>query len=559
MKAIILNSGGYDSVVMINSLLNSTDNEYISLFFNYGQRNMKLERECARKVADKFNLEHIEVDLPKLTWSNSTLCDSKSKTFIEYLEMRNVIFLSYALSLAESKGATSIYSAILVNGTYTDTNKDFIEATKKYFNHFGINFETPFSNLDKDDLGYLARAFHIEKGDFFSCNQPVRNKPCNKCGDCQTINEIYDVIINNNTTIKEWVQNGITDKFRELYINAPIYEARLLINNKCQFDCKHCFYGFDSTLQPDLSFEEMCGVIDQVAKVSSIKNIHFSGKEPLYNDLIFKYAEYIRDKYPHLTYDVVTNGVALPKYAEKLKESGFRKVYLSVDDVDPNNLTIRPVGSFIINNIKLLQSHNIPVEVFLDAHKGNVSKIKDMILYLHQDLGINEFFVRTVCPLGKGRTLDNILTVRDMEQLHLDLKSIRGAEDLTIAFHTQSGFTRAILEKFEETGESSELFEDINYVADTSFPYVTPHLRLFAEFFCSPCEDQITITSDGYLLGCATEVSSKNYDKISGGNIRDNSLGELILNKRKMSLRILDNQNGDNIKPCYHTFYKIQQ
>lgn len=552
-KAIILNSGGFDSVVMINSLVNTTDTEFISLFFNYGQRNMKLERECARKVAEKFNLQHIEIDLPKLSWSNSTLCDKKNPTFVEYLEMRNVIFLSYAMSLAESVKAEAIYSAILVNGKYTDTNKDFIEATRTYLNHFNIRFETPFSTRDKDDLGYLARAYDITKEDFFTCNNPKGKKPCNKCGDCLALNEIYDVIVDNNTTIKEWVKNGVTDRFKHLYLTNPIGEARLLINNKCQFDCKHCFYGFDETISPDLSFEEMCGVIDQIAEIKSIKNIHFSGKEPLYNDLIFKYAEYIKEKHPHLTYDVVTNGVALPKYAEKIKEHGFRKVYLSVDDVDPNNLTIRPVGSFIINNIKLLQSHDIPVEVFLDAHKGNVSKIKDMIIYLHEEFKINEFFVRTVCPLGKGKTLNNILDVADMEQLHLDLKSIRGAEDLTIAFHTQSGFTKAILEK----EEGSELLNDICFVADTSFPYVTPHLRLFAEFFCSPCEDQITITSDGYLLGCATEVSSKNYDKISGGNVRDYSLSKLISIKRKMSLQMLDRQKGENIRPCYHTFYKI--
>ena len=206
-----------------------------------------------------------------------------------------------------------------------------------------------------------------------------------------------------------------------------------------------------------------------------------------------------------------------------------------------------------MDNIKLLQSHNIPVEVFLDVHKGNVAKIKDMILYLHEELSIDDFFVRTVCPLGNGKTLNNIVTVADLEQLHLDLKSIRGREDLTIAFYTHSGFTRAILDK----EEGSELLDDINFVADSSFPYVTPHLRLFTEFFCSPCEDQITITSDGYLLGCATEVSSKHYDKISGGNVRENSLEELIHNKRIMSLKILDNQKGDNIRPCYHTFYKI--
>lgn len=554
-KAIILNSGGFDSVVMIHSLMNTTDNEYTSLFFNYGQRNLERERDCAKGVADKFNLEHIEIEIPRLDWSKSTLCDTTvDKEFVEYLEMRNVIFLSYALSLAESKGATEIYSAILFGGTYTDTKKEFIEATSSYFKYFGIDFKTPFDNVDKEELGHLARAFDIKRNEFFSCNRPTQdNKECGECGDCLAIDDVYNNIITNDTPIKEWLQNGVSDRFKKLFMNSPIYEARLLINNKCQFDCKHCFYGFDETKVPDLSFEEMCGVIDQVAKLDGIQNIHFSGKEPLYNDLIFKYADYIRTNYPHLTYDVVTNGLSIPKYAKLIKEHGFKKVYLSVDDIVNETLTIRPIGDHIVKNIELLQEQGVDIEIFLDCHKGNYIHARSIIEYLHHVIGVNTFFVRTVAPIGKGRTFDKVLNVEELEKLYELLKGIDSKKDLSITFYTHSGFTKAVI----DADHDSELLKDLYLVADTSYPYINSHLKLFTEFYCSPCEDQITITSDGYLLGCATEVSSKNYDKISGGNVREYDLPKLIEAKRKMSLSILDKQRGDNIRPCFHTFYKI--
>ena len=93
-------------------------------------------------------------------------------------------------------------------------------------------------------------------------------------------------------------------------------------------------------------------------------------------------------------------------------------------------------------------------------------------------------------------------------------------------------------------------------VAETSNSRVSRYLDLITEFYCSPGDNQVTVTSDGYLLGCATEVSSKVYAKLSGGNLRDINLKEAISNKRKQSLDYLRKVEG-KITPCYHSFYKI--
>ena len=61
MKVIALNSGGFDSVVMINDLL-SYDYEVVSLFFNWGQPNYELEKLCAEKIGARCS-EHIEVNI----------------------------------------------------------------------------------------------------------------------------------------------------------------------------------------------------------------------------------------------------------------------------------------------------------------------------------------------------------------------------------------------------------------------------------------------------------------------------------------------------------------
>lgn len=554
MKSIILNSGGFDSVVLIHALcLNNTETEYTSLFFNYGQRNLEQERKSAIKVAEKFDLKHYEITIPRLPWSNSDLLsEGSTENFVEYVEMRNVIFLSYALSLAESIGAEEINSAILYGGTYTDTNESFINNTRDYFKSFGIKFNTLFDSLTKIQLGYLARTYGIQQDDFFTCNKPVKGKPCGECNDCKDLEYVFNEIIANNYPVKELVTNGLTPKFKELFMKSPITEARLLINNKCQFKCSHCFYGFDETLDTEFTEHEMYKVIDEIASIPSINNIHFSGKEPLVNEDIFKYTKYIKEHHPRLTFDVVTNGVNVAKYIDQLKD--FKKVYISVDNLNEQEMKIRPRGNHVLGTLQTLLDHNIKTEVFLDMHKGNYKNIKSMVIFLSEVYDIKEFFIRTVCPLGQGKSLENILSASELEYVYKELKYLDLAEDVTFTFCMQTGFTKAML---EYEGES-ELQEDIEYVYSTSFSKVTPHMTLLTELYCGSCESQITITSDGYLLGCGTEVSSPKYTKISGGRLLDVPLQDLIENKKKKTLDILERQ-GDTLKPCPHTFYKISQ
>lgn len=558
-KAIILNSGGFDSVTMINMLATANkDTDFISLFFDYGQNILEEERKCARGVANKFNLEHMEVKLPKIQWSNSAMFNhtKEIKEGSEYLEMRNVIFLSYALSLAESVGADSIYLAILKDGTFPDTKESFVFTTREYFTDtFNIDLETPFLHFDKKDISYIARGHNVQPTDFFSCNFATGDKPCGVCGDCLALDSVYDVL-SNNTPIKEWCKNGLTPTFETLFMQSPIDEVRLLINNKCQFNCSHCFYGFTKTTSPDLSFEEMCKVIDQSYQLG-VKNIHFSGKEPLFDGTIFKYAKYIKEHYPKMTYDVVTNGVNVGKYINDLEREGFKKVYLSVDSLDTSKLSIRPKGDFILYNIEMLHQHNIEVEIFIDIHKNNYKNIPSMVKFLNEEYGVEKFFIRTVCPIGSAKNLDTIINVEELAEVYeelkyLDVKAL--GQNLDMVFYTHSGFTKALLENEELI--DSDLWEDLMIVAETSNSRVSRYLDLITEFYCSPGDNQVTVTSDGYLLGCATEVSSKVYAKLSGGNLRDINLKEAISNKRKQSLDYLRKVEG-KITPCYHSFYKI--
>ncbi|MBO8161097.1 MAG: 7-cyano-7-deazaguanine synthase [Thermosipho sp. (in: Bacteria)] len=555
-KVIVLNSGGFDSVVLIKWLAQQKY-DIVSIFFDYEQRNVKQEREKARKVAKEVKAEHIEIKLPKFEWSNNSLYDKSLGIDIknQYIHMRNLIFLSYAISVAESKKINKIYSAIINarENTYSDTSIKFINAFNDFVNKFGIEFKTPFSELSKVHLGYIARVLDIKKNDFFSCNTPKDNgEPCGKCGDCKSLDYIVTNILEDSIPIHTYFRANLNpdEKFKKLFRNSKIKELRLLNTDKCQFNCKHCFYGFDKMKGNQLTIEEYKNIIDQANELG-IENIHFSGREPLCDENIFEIMAYIKQNYSDMTYDLVTNGVYIERYIDRLKELEVNKIFVSIDNL--KDLKIRPTIKGVIDAIDLIQNKEIPLEVFIDIHKGNKNQIKDIIYKLYKEYNVRNFHVRPISPLGRGKNIINeIIDAKELDEVFKDLINLN-LDNVIIEFAIKNVWTKKLLERnYTLSNYLYDLIDTTNNIVG--------NIVLLPEFYCSRFESQITLTPDGYILGCATEISSIHYDKISVGNIRELPLKKLIKLGKEQSLKMIDKQhkNKNYNGSCYHTFYKLK-
>ena len=193
-KVILLNSGGFDSTVLFYDLIRQ-EKKVLSLFFDYGQNNKRKEFSCVKRMCKKFGQEFKIIKLPLFDWSNSSVikkqrgvADEKN----EYLEMRNLVFLSYAVSVAESMGVTKIFMA-LVKCTYDlkDTSTAFIDI----FNSLttgacNIEVVTPFNTNTKSELGVISKTLGITKRSYFSCNFPQRGRPCGVCCKCTELSKL---------------------------------------------------------------------------------------------------------------------------------------------------------------------------------------------------------------------------------------------------------------------------------------------------------------------------------------------------------------------------------
>ena len=535
-KVVLLNSGGFDSIILYHEL-KSKGLQVESLFFNYGQRNLEQEKACALRADPNLK----EVTLPAFSWSSSVLVDASNKdSSSQYLEFRNLIFLSYALSYAESIGAKSIYVAMLKSHGYKDTSETFLRLFNELSSQCGdIHLIAPYQEYAKPDLFSRAIEYGVIYSDFFSCNVPNSSgKPCGVCPDCVTLIDFYTKI-----PAHYWIRakHKPSFAFSSAFMNYPVFEARLLTNNLCNFSCPHCFYGFKEMSDKQISMDRMKQVIADCIDLG-IRNFHFSGKEPLVETSIFEYAKHIRSLNKFVTFDVVTNGYFVKKYAETLKELGFSKVYLSVDGYEERS--IRKAGSYIYEAIEALQRVGVPLQIFLDLHSGNCANAGQIIRSFHEECGVNDFYARATKPLGGGKTFDLIPTAQDIESAYQSLSSLDFLEDVSLTFYVNQFIFRELADNATIRADWKK-YED--YILGS--PYPKRLVNLVVELYCSAFESSITITPDGYVLGCATELANPRYAELYG-RLSVDELRHAIKIGRQVALRRI--KNGEGKFTCYH-------
>lgn len=195
-KIVVLNSGGFDSIVLMNYLHTiQGENEIYSLHFLYGANNEKQQLECVNKVCEKVGAVSKVIQLPKIDWTQSNFFGSEEiDRGSQYLEYRNLIFLSYALSYAESIGAERVYLALLNHHDYPDTTIEFLQGLNSFSEPAsGIGIDAPFIFDNKVRLAHISKYLGITKEDYFSCDNPQNDgTPCGVCSDCVALREIFE-------------------------------------------------------------------------------------------------------------------------------------------------------------------------------------------------------------------------------------------------------------------------------------------------------------------------------------------------------------------------------
>ncbi|MCK9596951.1 7-cyano-7-deazaguanine synthase [Candidatus Pacearchaeota archaeon] len=209
--AIILCSGGIDSVVTAYYTKRVLGYKRLKIvFFDYGQRSLINEEFFSKLCGKNIGADFIKI---RLNWlseisnslinknkkvkkiSKKNLKDTKKESEKYYVPCRNLLFLSYALALAESiyikeKKDCDIFVGFKCEGeeSYPDTTNEFVRrlnnlSEKGCSGNFKII--APLIKKDKEDIIILGKKLGVDFRKTFSCYiSDKKKKHCGKCLAC---------------------------------------------------------------------------------------------------------------------------------------------------------------------------------------------------------------------------------------------------------------------------------------------------------------------------------------------------------------------------------------
>jgi 7-cyano-7-deazaguanine synthase len=202
-KAICLLSGGLDSTVSLY-VARSEGYSPIALSIEYGQRHFR-EISVARALTKALVVPHYFAAL-SMPWKGSALLDAKiklpagrdEKTMsgeipVTYVPGRNSVFLSMAMSCAETENAEAIFigANVLDYSGYPDCRPEYLQAfadammrgTKAGVEGRKVEIKAPLIELTKKDIVLLGQKLGVPFETTWSC-YAGDDKPCGVCDSC---------------------------------------------------------------------------------------------------------------------------------------------------------------------------------------------------------------------------------------------------------------------------------------------------------------------------------------------------------------------------------------
>jgi MoaA/NifB/PqqE/SkfB family radical SAM enzyme len=473
--------------------------------------------------------------------------DRMTATKEEYISQRNLLFIVKAMQYAEVVGIKKIYIAVIdpekEEGRFVDTSPEFIAKMNEVAKLSGIEILAPFVNMNKWDVFLKSREYGIDLDSTWSCNFPTQTEngleECGECGNCKLREAMY-------TPVLAWADDGLRPgkRFERAVMKQPVTEVRMLINDKCNTQCKHCFYGDYHVGSDDaLTYSKWMDFMCEAAQYG-ITNFHFAGKEPFYDDGIFKFTYFIKNMLSdyNVTYDAVTNGINVKKYINEIVDAGFSRVCVSFDD----RVGGRTREKTSIGYMEELINHEVPTAAFITLTNSNKNNIMKNIEYLDK-IGVSEFCVNPIRYIGSARNIkDELVKGSDILKLFLLLKE-HNVTNKKILFKVPSYLV-------EQTNKLNNVKwnQAINEILTYDHWMLNDNVEFSPELFCHSYLGNVTITPDGFVLGCGMEVASKYIDSPMAVSIRNYSFADIIEHgKRRTVTAVQLSMQDDKCDLCF--------
>lgn len=213
-KAVILLSGGLDSLVSLAYAKDKKCDIRLALTFDYGQRAADDEIRAAREICKVYNIEHKVINLPFLgEISNSALNKKEDKLEFEKLGQesmkavwvpnRNGLFLNIAAAYCDAmKYNCVIFGANKEEAeTFSDNSIEFTEKIEECFRYStlkGVKVIAPLAGLVKEEIINLAGDLNVDLRLLKSCYNSgdiQKDGVFSHCGACESCKRLKNAIL----------------------------------------------------------------------------------------------------------------------------------------------------------------------------------------------------------------------------------------------------------------------------------------------------------------------------------------------------------------------------
>ena len=283
---------------------------------------------------------------------------------------------------------------------------------------------------------------------------------------------------------------------------------RISVTDKCNLRCRYCVSGKKFVLKKReeiLSLEES----ERIARVGAtlgITKIRFTGGEPLLRKGIDHLIEKVSATPGISDVSLTTNGTLLEKYALRLRESGLKRINISLDTLNPTKfekMTGTNLWPQVMAGIEEALIRFDKVKLNVVAIRGtNDDEILDFVKFT-QDKPIGLRFIEFM-PIGdNGWKPDQFLSssfVKNRIEREYELKKIDQCS----------------------RSDSAELYQIDGFEGTLGF------ISAITRGFCKNC-NRLRLTADGFLKPCLSSDVEIDIKSEMRSGAKDDELAELFV------------------------------
>ena len=186
MKALLLFSGGLDSMLLAEQLLKDDGMELAVVHYRYPHPAAPREYEAVARWLVAHPVERYWVSLPIAAPQMDIGVGTPGPRVVPH---RNLVMLSQAVHLADTIGAKRVYIGCNHSDehAYVDCRRGYLIALNSLIEASDIQVVAPLINQSKHDI--LAAARELGLSGWWSCYQPDGTRPCGTCNSCLEVDK----------------------------------------------------------------------------------------------------------------------------------------------------------------------------------------------------------------------------------------------------------------------------------------------------------------------------------------------------------------------------------